>query len=61
MIRKWAAGILYNLGELCFLVADQVSPATDQVWRDRRWKQYLRAQARQDAYTVPDRTRADDD
>jgi hypothetical protein len=52
MIRNLLVRVLYTVGETCFLVADQLSPATDEVWRDRRWKQYLRQQARLDSYAT---------
>ena len=53
MLRKAVVRVLYATGEACFLVADQLSPATDQVWRDRRWKQFLRNESRLDAYEIP--------
>jgi hypothetical protein len=54
MIRKLASRILYAIGEACFLMAATFSPDLDEVWRDRRWKQFLRNESRLDSYEVPD-------
>jgi hypothetical protein len=76
MIRELASRVLYVIAEAAMAMGDNLSPASDEVWRDRRWKQYLRNEARLDSYEVPDtpwqpgiggeiespwRTRADDE
>jgi hypothetical protein len=53
-LRSWAVNLLYDLAEVVWAVADQLSPATDEVWRSRRWKQHLGTEARLDSYTLPD-------
>lgn len=54
MIRELASRVLYAVAEATQALADNLSPVSDEVWRDRRWKQFLRHEARLDSYEVPD-------
>jgi len=40
VIRKLAVNLLYDVANAICVVADWLSPSTDEIWRGRAWKQW---------------------
>ena len=45
-LRKAVVGILYEIASAACQLADSLSPSTDEIWRERRWREYRRDRAK---------------
>jgi hypothetical protein len=50
-LRKLTVNLLYSWASMCCHVADALSPSSDDIWRDRRWRHYSMDRAK--AYDGP--------
>lgn len=41
-LRKIASDVLYEIASAITQFADAITPSSDEVWRERRWRQYGR-------------------